>query len=59
MQPQKQDQKEGKEEPEEELVKLEEEDAQRMKDLSGDDAKAIFADLGTSAKDYPKLQTTF
>ncbi|KAK8102409.1 hypothetical protein PG984_015555 [Apiospora sp. TS-2023a] len=59
MQPQKQDQKSGKEEPEEELVKLEEEDAQRMKDLSKDDAKAIFADLGTNAKDYPKLQTTF
>ncbi|KAK8023746.1 hypothetical protein PG993_011812 [Apiospora rasikravindrae] len=59
MEPQKQDQKDGKEEPEEELVKLEEEDAQRMKDLSEDDAKAIFADLGASAKDYPKLQTTF
>ncbi|KAK7946256.1 uncharacterized protein PG986_010577 [Apiospora aurea] len=60
MEPQKQDQKDGKEEPEEELVKLEEEDAQRMKDLNEDDAKAIFADLGASAKDYPKeLQTTF
>ncbi|KAK8074130.1 hypothetical protein PG994_005029 [Apiospora phragmitis] len=60
MEPQKQDQKDGsKEEPEEELVKLEEEDAQRMKDLSADDSKAIFADLGASAKDYPKLQTTF
>lgn len=59
MEPQKQDQKDGKEEPEEELVKLEEEDAQRMKDLSEDDAKAIFTDLGTNAKDYPKLQTTF
>ncbi|KAK8070595.1 hypothetical protein PG997_010798 [Apiospora hydei] len=60
MEPQKQDQKDGKEEPEEELVKLEEEDALRMKDLNEDDAKAIFADLGASAKDYPKkLQTTF
>ncbi|KAK8109713.1 hypothetical protein PG999_007850 [Apiospora kogelbergensis] len=59
MEPQKQDQKDGKEEPEEELIKLEEEDAQRMKGLSENDSKAIFADLGASAKDYPKLQTTF
>ncbi|KAK6839385.1 hypothetical protein PG987_005251 [Apiospora arundinis] len=57
--PQKQDQKDGMEEPEEELVKLEEEDARRMKELSENDSKAIFADLGASAKDYPKLQTTF
>ncbi|KAI1336083.1 hypothetical protein F5Y15DRAFT_395967 [Xylariaceae sp. FL0016] len=57
--PQKEDEKEGKEKPEEELLKLEDEDTHRMKHLQGDDSTAIFADLGVHAKDYPKLQTTF
>ena len=60
MQPDPKDKKAGdKEEPLEELEKLEEEDTHRMQDLAGDDSKAIFADLEVRAKDYPKLQTTF
>lgn len=57
--PQKEDQQNGKNEPLEELEKLEEEDAHRMEDLKGDDAASIYADLEVHAKDYPKLQTTF
>ncbi|KAI0473201.1 hypothetical protein GGR56DRAFT_653618 [Xylariaceae sp. FL0804] len=57
--PQKKDQEEGKEEPREELEKLEDEDTHRMEHLKGDDSAAIFADLGVQAKDYPKIQTTF
>ncbi|OTA54819.1 hypothetical protein K449DRAFT_469283 [Hypoxylon sp. EC38] len=56
--PQK-DQKEGEEKPIEELEKLKDEDTHRMEGLQGDDSAAIFADLHTHAKDYPKLQTTF
>ncbi|KAI1283955.1 hypothetical protein F5Y07DRAFT_95098 [Xylaria sp. FL0933] len=56
---QKEDEKEGKENPEEELEKLEDEDAHRMEDLTQDDSTAIFADLGALAKDYPNLKTTF
>lgn len=57
--PQKEDEKEGKEKLEEELEKLEDEDTHRMETLKGDDSTAIFADLGTLAKDYPNLRTTF
>ncbi|KAI3325995.1 hypothetical protein HD806DRAFT_488849 [Xylariaceae sp. AK1471] len=57
--PQKGDEKEGKEKPLEELEKLEDEDTHRMEDLRGDDSTAIFADLDACAKDYPKLRTTF
>ncbi|KAI8633661.1 hypothetical protein F5Y19DRAFT_414417 [Xylariaceae sp. FL1651] len=57
--PQKEDEKEGKEKPIEELEKLEDEDTHRMEQLKGDDSAAIFADLHARAKDYPKLQTTF
>ncbi|ETS81858.1 hypothetical protein PFICI_06860 [Pestalotiopsis fici W106-1] len=57
--PQKKDQEAGKEEPLEELEKLEDEDTHRMEDLKGDDSAAIYADLDVHAKDYPKLQTTF
>lgn len=57
--PQKEDEKEGKENPKEELETLEHEDAHRMETLRHDDAAAIFADLGTLTKDYPKLKTTF
>lgn len=59
LEPQRNDKKEGKEEPAEELNRLEEEDAERMKGLGGDDAAGIFADLQADAGDYPKLQTTF
>ncbi|KAI0509410.1 hypothetical protein F5B22DRAFT_328339 [Xylaria bambusicola] len=57
--PQKEDEKEGKEKPEEELEKLEDEDTHRMETLRDDDSTAIFADLGTLAKDYPKMRTSF
>ncbi|KAI0017062.1 hypothetical protein F4780DRAFT_627727 [Xylariomycetidae sp. FL0641] len=56
---QKKDEQEGKEKPEEELEKLEDEDTHRMEALQGDDSTTIFADLGARAKDYPQLQTTF
>ncbi|KAK6950580.1 hypothetical protein Daesc_007103 [Daldinia eschscholtzii] len=56
--PQK-DQKDGQEDPIEELEKLEDEDTHRMKSLQGDDSDAIFKDLHVHAQDYPKLQTTF
>lgn len=50
--------KDGKEEtPKEELEKLEGEDELRVEHLNGNDA--IFEDLGTNAKDYSKLQTTW
>ncbi|KAI0202011.1 hypothetical protein F4808DRAFT_92181 [Astrocystis sublimbata] len=57
--PQKEDEKEGKEKPEEELEKLEDEDTHRMEKLREGDSAAIFADLGALATDYPKLPTTF
>ena len=56
---QKEDRKDGAEEPADEMEKLEEEDAERMKGLSEDDSGRIFADLEVRAKDYPKLQTEF
>lgn len=59
LEPQKSDEKENKQEPAEELEKLEEEDLQRLKGLSDDDSGRIFADLKVDADDYPKLQTTF
>ncbi|CAM1509034.1 Fc.00g027730.m01.CDS01 [Cosmosporella sp. VM-42] len=59
MEPQKDDMKDGKEEPKEVLEHLEEEDLKRMKHLAEDQSTAIFADLDARAKDYPKLQTTF
>lgn len=57
--PQDEDKKAGKEDPEEALENLEEEDLKRMKHLPGDQSASIFADLEVHAKDYPKLQTTF
>ncbi|KXT00385.1 hypothetical protein AC578_3356 [Pseudocercospora eumusae] len=48
---------ENKETPQEELEKLEGEDEQRVDNLKGDDT--IFADLGVSSKDYPKVLTTW
>ncbi|KAK3991244.1 hypothetical protein QBC44DRAFT_323894 [Cladorrhinum sp. PSN332] len=59
LEPQGDGQKEGKDDPVEELEKLEEEDYERMKGLSEDDAGRIFADLQVDAGEYPKLQTTF
>lgn len=53
-----QDQKnDDKEVPEEELIKLEEEDEERIKNLKGDNS--IFEDLGISSKDYPKVKSTW
>ncbi|KAK1780631.1 hypothetical protein QBC45DRAFT_323076 [Copromyces sp. CBS 386.78] len=59
LEPQKADEKENKQEPAEELEKLEEEDLQRLKGLSDDDSGRIFADLKVNTDYYPKLQTTF
>ncbi|KAM0326757.1 hypothetical protein ACHAQA_006630 [Verticillium albo-atrum] len=59
VEPQKKDQKNGKEEPEEVLKNLEEDDVNRMKHLGNSDSEAIFKDLRASADDYPKLMTTF
>ena len=77
-QPQSQDEKEGKQNPLEEMEQLEGEDEIRVKHLKGTNrlslghihifvqgAKrslgddAIFADLHISAKEYPKVQTTW
>lgn len=49
----------GEENVKEELEKLEEEDEDRMESLGKDDSESIFKDLHASAKDYPKLATTF
>lgn len=57
--PQEEDQEDGKEEPLEEMEKLEDEDTHRVQALQGDDSAAIYADLEVRAKDYPKMQTTF
>jgi hypothetical protein len=46
-------------EPIEEMEKLEHEDAQPMRHLSGSDSAGIFADLQARARVYPKRQTTF
>ncbi|KAJ4125397.1 hypothetical protein NW768_009014 [Fusarium equiseti] len=59
VEPQKKDEKDGKEEPEKVLEHLEEDDVKRMKHLADDQSAAIYADLHVQAKDYPKLQTTF
>jgi hypothetical protein len=48
---------EKKETPQEELEKLEEEDEHRVHNLRGDDT--VFADLGISSKEYPKVLTTW
>ena len=73
--PQKEDQEENKDAPKDEMEKLEHEDKIRVEHLkgtipysrrytlaltdgsSGDDS--VFEDLNISAKDYPKLQTTW
>ena len=47
----------SKETPQEELEKLEGEDEHRVENLKGDDT--IFADLGISSKEYPKVMTTW
>ena len=55
--PQPDDEKQDKQEPKEELEKLEHEDELRVEHLKGDDT--VFEDLGLSSKEYPKLQTTW
>ncbi|KAJ4257049.1 hypothetical protein NW757_003672 [Fusarium falciforme] len=59
VEPQKEGEEKGKEDPKTVLENLEEDDFERMKDLAEDESAAIFADLHAQAKDYPKLQTTF
>ena len=60
LEPQKADKNDpAKDDPEEELRKLADEDAERMEALGDDDAAAIFADLQARAEELPKLQTTF
>ncbi|KXH32899.1 hypothetical protein CSIM01_07526 [Colletotrichum simmondsii] len=59
VEPKSKDVKAGKENPEDVLEEIAEEDEKRMEHLSGDDSASIFADLQARAKDYPKLQTTF
>ncbi|KAK3363217.1 hypothetical protein B0T25DRAFT_526615 [Lasiosphaeria hispida] len=59
LEPQEEDKQKGVQAPADELEKLEEEDAKRMKGLSKDDSSRVFADLQVNARDYPKLQTTF
>lgn len=54
---QQKDKENDTERPEEEIEKLEDENAHRVKHLDGDDA--IFADLGLSSQEYPKTQTTW
>jgi hypothetical protein len=53
----KDEKKDNKETPQEELEKLEEEDEHRVHNLRGDDT--VFDDLGISSKDYPKVLTTW
>ena len=53
----KEDQKDDKETPLEEIEKLEGEDDNRVSGLA--DTNAIFTDLGLSSKGYPKVQTTW
>ncbi|KAL8830165.1 MAG: hypothetical protein Q9191_001587 [Dirinaria sp. TL-2023a] len=54
---QNQDEGDGKDQPIEEMEKLEHEDEIRVEHLKGDDT--VFVDLGLSSKDYPKVQTTW
>ncbi|EMC96042.1 hypothetical protein BAUCODRAFT_34808 [Baudoinia panamericana UAMH 10762] len=53
----KEDTKDGQQTAEEELEKLEHEDDLRIEHLAGDET--IFADLGISSKDYPKVKSTW
>ncbi|KAI9685771.1 MAG: hypothetical protein M1822_004331 [Bathelium mastoideum] len=57
LEPSTKDEKHGKKDPEEEMEQLEHEDELRVEHLKGDDT--IFADLGISQEDYPKVQTTW
>lgn len=60
MQPDEEDKERGdKDEPMEEMQKLEDEDTERMEHLGKDASDAIFRDLEAQASGYPKLQTTF
>lgn len=52
-------QKEGKEEPLEEMELLSKEDMERIKGLNGDESEAIFKDLGLSKDEYAKIQTSW
>jgi len=52
-------QKEGKEEPLEEMELLEKEDRERIKHLDGDQSDAIFKDLGLDKDEFSKIQTSW
>ncbi|KAI1609005.1 hypothetical protein EDD37DRAFT_639136 [Exophiala viscosa] len=51
------DEREGNAPPQEEMEKLEDEDEIRIKHLKGDDS--VFVDLGITAKDFPKVPSTW
>ncbi|KIX00833.1 uncharacterized protein Z518_09898 [Rhinocladiella mackenziei CBS 650.93] len=51
------DERENNETPQEEMEKLEGEDEIRVEHLKGDDA--VFTDLGITAKEFPKVPTTW
>jgi hypothetical protein len=57
LEPQDEDKKAGKEDPMEELEKLQDEDTRRMEGLGEDDTAAIFADLKAEHESYPKEPT--
>jgi hypothetical protein len=58
LEPTSKDEKDdSKETPQEELEKLEHEDELRVQHISGDDT--VFADLGISSKEYPRVKTTW
>ncbi|KAL2160975.1 hypothetical protein VTH06DRAFT_8687 [Thermothelomyces fergusii] len=59
LEPQQEDQAEGKAEPGEEMERLEREDEERMRSLADDDADRIYADLQADAKSLPRLLTSF
>lgn len=52
-------QEDEKEDPEEVLEKLEEDDLKRMRHLPGGQSASIYSDLNIYANDHPKIQTTF
>ncbi|KAL0257772.1 hypothetical protein SLS55_006935 [Diplodia seriata] len=57
VEPKSKDQREGKDEPQEELEKLEHEDELRVEHLHGNDT--VFDDLKISKNEYPQVPTTW
>lgn len=58
-QPQSPDQKAGKEDPIEEVEKLEEEDELRVEGLKGSDSEALFVDLGLDRQEFDAVASTW